>query len=1163
MVETRFDWMPAVGTQCWQVTALIAVVWLINRTFARNRPHLASVLWLVVLIKCVTPPVWSSPSSVFSWLQSRPAAIQSTGLPTEQPVVDHSSDVEPGQSSVTVQIIRPKPQVHSLPYQPDAADRSATGWFSWVKLLVTAWLVGVLSFTGITLLRWWICWRRMRRAGQVLAPEVVGLTNKLRRQLGLRFPVRVVVSRSPVGPAVVGLFRPTIILPALIVEAKAAADLEPLLAHELVHIRRGDLWIGALQLLAQSVWWFHPLVRLVNRLLTRDAERCCDEEVIARLGCDPARYARTLIDVLELKRTLQIVPAVPGVRPVDVTSQRLERIMKLGQGCHKRTPRYCWAVMLLAGLVTLPGAALIVASDEPAPLSAPAPPAELKRSVTVRVRDIAVEQLADVNSTSVYDLRDLVEQCQKDMGQNEKQARAMLENLLMTATRRGRSREESAKDPDKGPKTGLDITAGESMLVWADDNRLIVRSPSDGHAGIHAELQSLRKNGFQQLIIQTQLLSGPAANPATLPVDWKVLDLAGGQASTGFGPADLPDVTADSSQNQIAVQGRVETIIEKRQPTMLAIAEAKLIDEIINSAQAQPRTNVLAAPQIRLFNGDTATVQDILRRPFVTGINRRDGQNSPVVQVYEEGWSMHCRPRLQADNKSARLDLNLTLRAIVNVETKTVSSDGNASQTQVQVPELSTTTVRTTVNVPLNQSLIIGGLTRQSPDAKSREPFLVLVRVSKVEPHKTSGDNSVASPGTAQPVGPAPATVPIVRQAVLQAEASVPPEQAARDKQTRELIEVYGSLLRIGHTDEAKVIEKEVLKVDHSELTRLLLARAATSATRNGLGIEVLPAAGYKSSIPEAGQPPLLTRVYPVADLVVRMESDVTIDPNEQTEKNKPAQDSPPAVEPNFEPLTKHLREGIDPNSWDVNGGSAGIHEFKPTLSLIIRQTEANHRQIQQLLKQMRSFQDLQLSLAVTHVQVKLSELEQWDGRLTDAQDLVKALNSRQRVMALSTGTEKLLRTAKGVTLSQMPKVTVFNGQRLGITPIRLGSGKQPRVQMIRTLPVMSADFQRVRLDVSAVGDPGSSSFAGLPLLPSQLVTVPDGGSLLVDLTEESWRTPAGDVLATIPYVSRLFQKAEPPPPPKERYFYLITPRILIVRETEEESVSPPANSIP
>jgi hypothetical protein len=84
-----------------------------------------------------------------------------------------------------------------------------------------------------------------------------------------------------------------------------------------------------------------------------------DEELIAELRCDPAGYARTLLTVLELKQTLRPVPGFPGMKPVEITSKRLERIMSLGQGCRNRTPRWCWVALIVVLAATLPGRALV------------------------------------------------------------------------------------------------------------------------------------------------------------------------------------------------------------------------------------------------------------------------------------------------------------------------------------------------------------------------------------------------------------------------------------------------------------------------------------------------------------------------------------------------------------------------------------------------------------------------------------------------------------------------------------------------------------------------------------------------------------------------------------------------------------------------------------
>ena len=172
------------------------------------------------------------------------------------------------------------------------------------------------------------------------------------------------VSDRPVGPAVIGLLRPAILLPATLVENRKPNEIEPLLAHELIHIRRGDLWWSMLQTLATSLFWFHPLVWFASKKLTQESERCCDEETVASLNCPPADYARGLLDVLEHKQQLQVAPAVPGVRPVDITSARLERVMKLGNGMRNRTPAWVWLLMLVCGVCLFPGAASVMAQKE-------------------------------------------------------------------------------------------------------------------------------------------------------------------------------------------------------------------------------------------------------------------------------------------------------------------------------------------------------------------------------------------------------------------------------------------------------------------------------------------------------------------------------------------------------------------------------------------------------------------------------------------------------------------------------------------------------------------------------------------------------------------------------------------------------------------------------
>lgn len=356
--------------QTWQVALLGLIAWGACRWWASDRPYLAHALWAVVLLKCLTPPVWSSPTSPFSWL---PHLACTTQLPAPTPAPDLVARVgQAAPDGTSAAVIERLPSAG-----PDAgtagaswsfADRGTGAW------LVIFWLAGAGVSLSIRCLRLALFLNWVRRLPRGSFPHLEELNRQLRDRLRVRPPVRLWIVGGPAGPAVLGLFRPVILLPEELVRGQSVADLEPLLVHELIHIRRGDLWWSALQTASGSLFWFHPLVRLAVQRLTVESERCCDEATLAQLACGPGRYARCLLAILEYKHQLRFAPALPGVRPVEITFSRMERIMRIGNGCSARStaPHWAWLALTSLSILALPGAALPARSFDP--MQDPTPP---------------------------------------------------------------------------------------------------------------------------------------------------------------------------------------------------------------------------------------------------------------------------------------------------------------------------------------------------------------------------------------------------------------------------------------------------------------------------------------------------------------------------------------------------------------------------------------------------------------------------------------------------------------------------------------------------------------------------------------------------------------------------------------------------------------------
>jgi len=341
--------------QTWQIAAVALFAVIASRLGAHSRSHLALLLWTVVFVKCLIPPLWSSPLGVFSWVQLQ---IEPTPV-----LVTAPAETAAGRGM----FVAPSPAADS------AAGGQKGGFWglpplgsrpSGAGLLSSLWLAGALAVAGTVLVRGRQGRRWIERTRVPVDPDWQRRLANLGGRLGLRQRVELIVCGAPLGPAATGVFRPRLILPRSLADGRRFEDLEAILAHELIHIRRRDIWLLVLERVAKILWWFHPLVWYAGRQTARFRERCCDAETVACLGCRPATYARTLLAVLEhLQVARRGLSLAPGVRPAEVTLKRLEMIMRESHTFRKRTPRYAWLMVGLAATVLLPGSPLVLRSQ--------------------------------------------------------------------------------------------------------------------------------------------------------------------------------------------------------------------------------------------------------------------------------------------------------------------------------------------------------------------------------------------------------------------------------------------------------------------------------------------------------------------------------------------------------------------------------------------------------------------------------------------------------------------------------------------------------------------------------------------------------------------------------------------------------------------------------
>jgi beta-lactamase regulating signal transducer with metallopeptidase domain len=311
------------------------------------RPALRHSLWLLVLVKLITPsmlPVhapWPAAET--------PAAVADAEVASAEPRLVEAVTESASVLAEPAIDVGPHPEADSSP--PEAVPAAAWTFVSNFRkpLVLALWLTGSLL--------WWLlaAWRirRFQRALRHACPAPAELTERCRelsRQLGLRRGPGVWLIPGPLLPMLWALGRtPRLLLPRELWERLTDEQRDSLLLHELAHLRRRDHWVRRLELIVLGLYWWHPVAWWARHELQEAEEECCDAWVVwAKPEAAPA-YASALVETLTFlsqARTALPLPA-SGVGQVRPLKRRLTMILR---GTPSRTLTWggLFAVLALA-----------------------------------------------------------------------------------------------------------------------------------------------------------------------------------------------------------------------------------------------------------------------------------------------------------------------------------------------------------------------------------------------------------------------------------------------------------------------------------------------------------------------------------------------------------------------------------------------------------------------------------------------------------------------------------------------------------------------------------------------------------------------------------------------------------------------------------------------
>ena len=331
--------------QSWQVATLAAIVGLISFALRNRTAHIRYLLWLIVLAKCLVPPLLTVPLAVL-----------------------------PERSSSPSLALLDLPQEHSTPEVPILADEAPKPHEPTLAVPSTRELVAFVWMAGALLFLFWVggravrytAWLRKRR--RPLAPALQRSIQAL--SLGFKFKKwpRVWLLEDTSQPFVWGLLRGSVYLPADFVGLRGLDQQRSILAHELSHVARLDAGVNLLQVLAQAAYWFHPLVWWANRKIRQEREKCCDEMAVAHLNTPPEHYTGAILDALAAeRRSAHPIPSLAIVGSVRDIEERIKTMLRPGKTFRRRPSLVAATVASLIALVTIPTALVLTARGQAQP----------------------------------------------------------------------------------------------------------------------------------------------------------------------------------------------------------------------------------------------------------------------------------------------------------------------------------------------------------------------------------------------------------------------------------------------------------------------------------------------------------------------------------------------------------------------------------------------------------------------------------------------------------------------------------------------------------------------------------------------------------------------------------------------------------------------------
>jgi len=173
------------------------------------------------------------------------------------------------------------------------------------------WLIGFILISTYRLIGFARLNILVRKTRTAIEPFWERKIRKQITRLNINQKIRIFESPHITVPAVIGWVKPVLLMPVSFFTGMDSKYVESIIAHELAHIKRYDYLVNVIQLIIETLGFFHPAVWWLSNRIRTEREHCCDDWAVRTVG-DKLTYVKSLVRLEENTKRPKVVVAADG-----------------------------------------------------------------------------------------------------------------------------------------------------------------------------------------------------------------------------------------------------------------------------------------------------------------------------------------------------------------------------------------------------------------------------------------------------------------------------------------------------------------------------------------------------------------------------------------------------------------------------------------------------------------------------------------------------------------------------------------------------------------------------------------------------------------------------------------------------------------------------------